>query len=137
MLFHLRFRPCRPFGHGGKAENGLGVVLSPAVVTEGGKIYPISAEARRHRREHGVRIGETAEQKRAGPAMPRADIAPDGDDAAYVTVGSSPIGGIGRRESRSMDNSLRSGTKPECISAETERASARVSVSSGHIPNPG
>ena len=50
---------------------------------------------------------------------------------------SSPTGGVGNLASRSIDISLRSVAKPECISAEIERATARASRRCGQSRSSG
>jgi hypothetical protein len=50
-----------PFGDLRKSKKAGGVLRGAAVVAIGAKVHAIGAEARRHRREHGVGVGEATE----------------------------------------------------------------------------
>src|SRR5262249_39501231 len=120
-----------PFGHRWKRKQRLGIGLSSAVITESGKIDAIGAETRRHRHEHRVGIGESAEQERAAFAETRARIMPDRHDTP--DIGLERVADRRARQPRKQlhGHVLRSVTKPECISAEMQRAAARASRSCG------
>ena len=80
-----------------------------------------------HRREHGVRGAEGSEQKRPELSVALAALDPDLLDRARCwrcASADSATAPIGR--CRFMPHSLRSAMKPECISAEIERACARA-----------
>ena len=124
-----RLRVALPLLHRGELEQRL--VVGARAASSIGDV--VRAEAPDDRREHRVGDRERAEEERPVAPRARAALAPQ----SRARGGRRPRsrGSSCRRGTRavtSIDMSRRRLAKPECISALTERASARAARSSGH-----